>query len=543
MGFTYVTAFLELPGTRVNPVDFIEKFLVVARSGVPLILYTSGHYAELCGPALEGLPNVRLGGVVELADTWTWATLTKETYNLPAHRNEEKDTLAYMACQHTKMEFMWKAAQDYPDFHTYAWIDFRVAHVFKNIDQSLAELAHIAKTYEDVRQDSLAIFPGCWSAGVGSLTEGICWRFCGGFFLLSRTALERIWTLIQHALPQFLEKERVATWEVNFWAYLERSHDWSPRWYKADHNDTLIHVPPLEATRAIVSKRVDVDAQLLNLNPMNSSYIEHRGVRILNVRCVNYKLTPSGTYIIDDVAGIIRTRNLLCVLDKDYNVFFSNEVAVNIDLPSKDDAIQGLEDIRLFAWKDALYYIATQRQWSACGRNRMIMGRYSHHITEETIIHPPSDSACEKNWIPYCSGSSANPDLRFIYTWHPYSVGVVDETTSTLRITSSTVYPGLFRHLKGSTVPVDYKDHAWTLAHYTIEGSPRTYYHVVVLLDRATLAPAYISQPFYFERVGVEYCIGMTIEDERMYCWVSRHDRDPCLMVLPVEQFQLVSLT
>ena len=102
-----------------------------------LYFILAGHYGELCLPHLENLPNVRLGGVVELTDTWTWATFTKETYNLPAHRNQEKDTLIIHGMSNMrKMEFMWKAVQDYPEFHTYAWIDFRVAHVFRNIDQS-----------------------------------------------------------------------------------------------------------------------------------------------------------------------------------------------------------------------------------------------------------------------------------------------------------------------------------------------------------------------------------------------------------------------
>jgi hypothetical protein len=45
MSLTYVTAFIELPGASTsasaNPADFLEKFLLVARTGVPIILYIS----------------------------------------------------------------------------------------------------------------------------------------------------------------------------------------------------------------------------------------------------------------------------------------------------------------------------------------------------------------------------------------------------------------------------------------------------------------------------------------------------------------------
>jgi hypothetical protein len=47
--------------------------------------------------------------------------------------------------------------------------------------------------------------------------------------------------------------------------------------------------------------------------------------------------------------------------------------------------------------------------------------------------------------------------------------------------------------------------------------------------------PTHWSRPFYFERVGVEYCTGMTVRDGTMYCWVSRHDRDPCLIEVGLE--------
>jgi hypothetical protein len=47
--------------------------------------------------------------------------------------------------------------------------------------------------------------------------------------------------------------------------------------------------------------------------------------------------------------------------------------------------------------------------------------------------------------------------------------------------------------------------------------------------------PTHWSRPFYFERVGVEYCTGMTVRDGVMYCWVSRHDKDPCLIEMGLE--------
>lgn len=545
MGLTYVTAFLELPGSRVDPQVFIEKFLLVAQSGVPIILYISQRYYEIAAPFLVELPNVRIGAVIELAHTWTWSIVTSYSdLQLPSRRSPEKDTLEYMICQHAKMEFMWAASRTGQPTDVYAWMDFRIAHVFQDVPQSLAELAyHVTAEYVP----NLCLFPGCWPAGHSTITEGICWRFCGGFFVLSHNMIDSLWAIIKTALPQFLEKERVMVWEVNFWAYLETTHGWAPQWYSADHNDTLVRLPV----------NIYKSCQLANLDqydyqqqhpivpsgyyPMNTSYVDYRGLRLLNVRCVNYRLTTSGSYIIDDIGGIIRTKNVMCILDDTYSIFTSNEIATDISLPSSESAIQGLEDIRLFTWKGRPHYIATQRMWSPCGRNRMMLGPYEPSIRAGTLLHPPTETGCEKNWIPCVD--PATDELRIIYSWNPYSVGVID-ADGKLRITAQRHLCGLGRHLKGSTVPVHYKDGLLCVAHYSVESAPRIYMHLLVRLDARTLMPTHWTAPFSFRRVGIEYCIGFHVDgaSDMAHFWISEHDKEPGLVRAPLKAFKFMPI-
>lgn len=546
MGLTYVTAFLELPGSRVDPLGFIEKFLLVARTGVPIILYISRRYYQIAEPLFIGLTNVRIGAVIELEDTWTWSTVTSYgDLGLPPRRTPEKDTVEYMTCQHAKMEFMWMASRTGQPTDVYAWMDFRIAHVFQDVSQSLAELSyHVTADYVP----NLCLFPGCWPTGRGPITTAICWRFCGGFFVLSRSAIDSRWSLIQTALPQFLEKERVMVWEVNFWAYLESIKGWAPTWYRADHNDTLIRLPAHIYKSCQLDKLDECQYQYQpqhpivpsGYRPMNTSYVDYRGLRILNVRCVNYTLTPSGSYIIGDVTGIIQTKNVMCILDDTHTIFTSEEIAPTVALPSSASAIQGLEDIRLFVWKGRLHYMATQRQWSPCGRNRMMLGLYANEpMTDDLLLEPPSDTACEKNWIP-CVDRDTD-QLRIIYSWNPYSVGVVD-SAGKLQITSQCHLPGLGRHLKGSTVPVPYKGGLLCLAHYSVESVPRIYMHVMVRLDPTTLIPTHFSRPFSFRRVGIEYCIGMCICDDVAHFWISEHDREPGLVRVPMSAFAMLPI-
>lgn len=538
MSLTYVTAFIELPGsstnasTSANPADFLEKFLLVARTGVPIILYISRTYYNAFQGQLAALPNVRIGDIVELADTETWKMVSAVSteLTLPPVRSEAKDTLEYMVCQHAKAEFMARATS-ISNAHIYAWMDFRVAHVFKNVQASLAELTYQAKAHY---RPTVNVFPGCWPAEITrSYLDAIHWRFCGGFWAMDRITLENFWQLVCRALPQFLHEHGRMVWEVNFWAYLEQHHDWHPQWYKADHDDSLIRLPTdIYYASAVTQIKPPKPIPIVcpGYQPMNMSYSEYKGVRVLNVRCVNYTLTPVGSYVINDPLGIIKTRNVLCVLDASMNIFMTTDVRTNLPLSPIEGAIEGLEDIRLFEWNGLLYYLATQRQWT--GRNRMMMGLYGQDIRIGMVLEPPTDTVCEKNWIP-CISDSAGVTLRFIYGWHPYSVGEL--VGNRLSIKTSVELPGLFRLFKGSTVPVSYEGRLWCLVHYTIDGSPRKYYHVVVCLDEGTLMPTHWSRPFYFERVGVEYCTGMTVRDGVMYCWVSRHDKDPCLIEVGLE--------
>jgi hypothetical protein len=71
----------------------------------------------------------------------------------------------------------------------------------------------------------------------------ICWRFCGGFFWGDKSSLVEFYKLYIENFPLFIERYKTLVWEVNFWAWLELNFNWSPNWYLADHNDSIIDVP------------------------------------------------------------------------------------------------------------------------------------------------------------------------------------------------------------------------------------------------------------------------------------------------------------
>jgi hypothetical protein len=55
---------------------------------------------------------------------------------------------------------------------------------------------------------------------------------------------------------------------------------------------------------------------------------------------------------------------------------------------------------------------------------------------------------------------------------------------------------------------------------------------MLIVLERDTLKPVAYTDTFYFERLGVEFCIGMANRGGKYQFWVSRYDRDPVLITV-----------
>ena len=75
------------------------------------------------------------------------------------------------------------------------------------------------------------------------MARGICWKFCGGFFLLPAERAEEWHVACREKLLEFLRR-RWLTWEVNLWvAVVESGAVRGVRWFAADHNDSMLRLP------------------------------------------------------------------------------------------------------------------------------------------------------------------------------------------------------------------------------------------------------------------------------------------------------------
>jgi len=555
MSVTLVTAMLKIYDIEYSDKwnckcleERLNHFVGLVETGLPLVIYVSEVYKGAVEERCRGYDQVRLV-VTELVDTWTYKEVAKWKEVIPVHRNVGKDTFEFLTLMSAKAEFMARAVDSNPfGSDTFAWVDFNIFHVLFNGFTSQEVLKGLRSAR--LKPEHSFVVPGCWDKGRGLDRNSIHWRFCGGFFLATAAGVKEFFALHEKHLGSAFGG---LTWEVNFWAWLEKEAGWRPSWFRADHDSTLIEIPEafftstrpssvqwLTKVDGIQTGRYDYP-QLQNYHPTSSSFLMFQGIPYLNVRYVNYLLTPPGLYIIHDPLGHLRTENYLLQLSDDKRTRIQGvQLQTVTSLSTVDESIRGLEDIRLYKFENRMRFIATQRQYSPSRQNRMMIGTVDlsqNTLTDLVLLEPPHPTACEKNWIPLVHQGREH----FLYQWFPYQVGVLENGKLTIVIEK--VMPNLFRHIRGSTTFLEDGAERIGVVHYSEDRSPRHYYHMLVWLNKETLLPVARSQPFVFGRLGVEFCIGFEQQGDQLQFWYSQHDRDPVWSLVPRTAFVRINVS
>jgi len=543
---TFVTALLNIYQTPFQNKDLewrFTHFKKLAETKIPIAVIVSPDYLDYTEAFCKDYPNVRIIRTMDLSDTWVYKTYEEIAKSgveieMPNSRNPAKDTKEYILLMNAKTEFLKIAIECNPFGSThFAWIDFNIFHIFGNREQ------YVFECLTGMSKRTLAPYfltlPGCWgkeNVVESFLMNDICWRFCGGFFIGSGDRVMELHRYYELYFADFLREKRKLVWEVNFWAYVELHHSMSVIWYPADHDSRILEISAanmvvkLGALPGCKSTRYTYPDHGVFI-PTSTAYVCHKGRSYINTRYVNYWLHPNGAYWIKDNDGYIRTRNFCSELDAaTLEPIDFLEMGVSPDLVCHGGSIYGLEDIRLYEKGDEIGFIATSINYSGVGRGRMIKGTYNISLGQcekcDVLIPPDPKSWCEKNWIPVMLDGSE----KIIYKWSPFEVGSIQETADggkQLVLEKSWEHNApMFSNVRGSTPLVETAGGFIAVVHFSYEGGPRRYFHLLVLLERHTLMPLKYSEYFYFNELSVEFCVGMTIRDEKYHFWFSNFDRD-----------------
>jgi hypothetical protein len=558
---TFVTAFMNIYNTPFQNKDVewrFRHFKKIAETGIQLAVFCSRDCFDYMQKLVETFPNIKVIQYMDLNETWTYQLCDDieqkigEPLILPNTRNAEKDTREYIILMNAKTEYLKMAidANLWSSTH-FAWIDFNIYHIFQGREQYVHEFL-TAMTKRTMAPYFLTL-PGCWGkehVHEEFLMNDICWRFCGGFFIGSGDRVLEFHKCYQDYFADFLLSKKKLIWEVNFWAYLELRHGLSVIWYPGDHNERILEISvknmalrlaDLPSCQHIKYAYPDHGEYI----PTSTAYLHYKGKDIINTRYVNYWLHPNGAYWIKDPNGYIRTRNFSSILDNQtLQPYLFREMDESCSgLTCHGGNIYGLEDIRLYEHCDEIHFIATSINYSGIGKNRMVKGKYDIDLgmilSAEVLIPPDPNSWCEKNWIPLSTYDNSENEA-FIYKWYPLEIGVLhthnDDVMGNKKqlIIHKTWHHNtpLFSNIRGSTPLIECEEGVIGVVHFSYEGGPRNYFHMLVLLEKNTLMPLKYSEFFVFNNMSVEFCIGFTIRDNKYLFWISNFDRDPELILV-----------
>lgn len=244
MTLTYITGFYDIYNDRsgVKSIQkYIENFRKLVDSDVNICCFVSKSNSDNIRQVIHGYSNVYLVDDVEFEDLHVYNYVNVGV--LPEERNSLKDTVKYMMMMNCKMELLMRGMELNPFKTThFAWIDFSIYHVFKDIERVNRQLRQMC--FRELTVPCLH-FPGCWDRGVGmdSIHSRINWRFCGGFYIGDAASLKKVYDACVLYLDNYVAKNNRLVWEVNIWALVEKEMEVSFGWYKADHNDSILDVP------------------------------------------------------------------------------------------------------------------------------------------------------------------------------------------------------------------------------------------------------------------------------------------------------------
>ena len=300
---------------------------------------------------------------------------------------------------------------------------------------------------------------------------------------------------------------------------------------------------------------------------------------LLNVRYVNYRIRPDGSYEVRGATGAtganganghdvpVRTRNFRVVCDADFREFGPlAEMKPDVTVPAVGAASvgapQGLEDLRLYRDDDGqIKWVAASCEYSRDGTIQQVRGTYDAtrlELRSATSMESASCKSCEKNWIPLGGAvlmdqaPRASPTSSFIYEWHPFTIGTCEADEETLVTRSTQETPLFFERLRGSSNVVEYDGALYAIAHLVCCGGRRRYYHVVVRLSReqvgatgtekGTCAVEAYTMPFSFVKKNIEYCLGLEIKSGSLFAFVSQNDANPVVVEIELGALEFVAV-
>ncbi len=319
------------------------------------------------------------------------------------------------------------------------------------------------------------------------------------------------------------------------------------------YRNMLFYVPTLENARY---QAIEIDLPSIreglgsHYNPMNPSIRKtEEGYEVI-CRTVNYiQIGAKHFKSLDllDPTNTAKTKNILVQYDRNFHLLSQKEIVEN--LPREKMRIynvEGLEDCRLFKFKNASWFTCTTLDTNPTGQPQVSLCMLSNDRSAPTVqveklipLNGPNLERCEKNWLPFVKDN----EIFVIYSYDPFVIYKADLNHSAFAPPSviKTYEPKQdFSRFSGSAHPIKFKDGYLLLVHETVyDDQQRNYMHRFVFLDQDFIIKE-VSKPFVFLHKGIEYCCGMTIDhtNTKLIMSIGIEDREAYLCTIDLKTVQ-----
>ena len=255
------------------------------------------------------------------------------------------------------------------------------------------------------------------------------------------------------------------------------------------------------------------------------SLLKMGGGYLMNVRYVNYKIHPDGSYKFMHDDGKITTLQKTVILDKDFKPLQTTWID---KVQNPNLRYQGVEDVKIFMDEGKLVYLGTVEHPDT--HNVTVgYGVYDNDMLKPTACTSPLGNGCEKNWV-FCSGPEKT---QIVYSWSPLTFGRLEGDKYITERQDKDV-PAFFKDVRGSSNGFTFGDEIWFLCHIVHYASPRHYYHIIIVLDKTTLKFKRHSIMFKFNGKPIEYSLGLIVEEDRIIMSYSQNDSTASIITVPM---------
>jgi glycosyltransferase involved in cell wall biosynthesis len=231
----------------------------------------------------------------------------------------------------------------------------------------------------------------------------------------------------------------------------------------------------------------------------------------MTLRSVNYEWPSSGPFqakILDGGNKFI-SRNYYIRMTDDLDVSLIVPMDFDNLRPPYESLVHGMEDLRLFRWRERLFAMGMSAEYSPNDVRRQVLIELNHvgQPIKVTPIEYSPPGMCEKNWMPVVYDG----ELLVIYKCHPFTILKIDPDTGAVSEFKKSGNDLDFKSWKGGSQAIPH-DNGWVFViHESVNYSdrPRVYWHRLVYMDNRFKITKF-TNPFFLTKIGVEYCAGLS---------------------------------